>query len=346
MSEPLIAVVGDVSPGRALTPGGIDPVSGSAAAEELGRELAKRGARLLVYGGPYAEADAVRGYVAAGPKADRCIVKWFSHGHAPPPFAEEATRPRLFDERIEKGPNWEVGFYRSLVRADAVIVIGGGNATMISGQVAVGAGIPILALHRFGGGGALVWETLYAGDDLPTRDEIDAMAQPWTEGSAQRLVAILYAQIARRSAAAPLRVWQLYFASGLFIAALSLAPVLWGGNDVHIWGLLLGPTLTGIVGAVVRSRPGQAGEPIGPPAMTFAQLVPLGAIAGGVAALLFITAQLTANPEIATAQLSAYGSRSLPFALVVGFVAGLGSNALFAKLVSVDVANTKGIGNA
>lgn len=291
MHEPLIAVVGDVSPSRTLNPPADDLINGVKAMEELGRELAKRGARLLVYGGPYAEADAVRGYVAAGPKKDRCIVKWFSSNHPPPPFVEERTHPRLFDERIEKGPNWEVAFYRSLAKADAILLVGGGGATMISGHVAVGSGMPILALRKFGGGAAAVWETLYVGDDLPTRDELDAMAQPWTEGSAARLVTMLYAQIGRRRAVLRvLRPWQLGATALAFLGAVSLVPWLWGKGAPEVWALFAGPVLAGLAGAVVRSQIRGPREQAGLPAPPFFQLIVFGAIAGGIAALLFITA--------------------------------------------------------
>ena len=47
---------------------------------------------------------------------------------------------------------------------------------MIAGQVAIGTRMPLLALSRFGGGGAKVWKTLSAGEDLPNCGELDLMA--------------------------------------------------------------------------------------------------------------------------------------------------------------------------
>jgi len=64
MKGPLIAIVGDARPNRLFTPAMKDPAKAKRAAEELGTELAQRGARLLVYGGPFLEADVVRGFVA------------------------------------------------------------------------------------------------------------------------------------------------------------------------------------------------------------------------------------------------------------------------------------------
>jgi hypothetical protein len=57
MAGPLIAIVGDASPDRKFDPAMKSPVKAKKAAEELGTELARRGARLLVCGGPFLEAE-------------------------------------------------------------------------------------------------------------------------------------------------------------------------------------------------------------------------------------------------------------------------------------------------
>jgi hypothetical protein len=56
-----------------------DPLKAKKAAEELGTELAKCGARLLAYGGPYLEADVVRGFVVAFPRPSFSQLMPFSH---------------------------------------------------------------------------------------------------------------------------------------------------------------------------------------------------------------------------------------------------------------------------
>src|SRR5688572_18979052 len=165
MNKPLIAIVGDITQGRSLDPPLQNHLKANKAAEELGAELARNSARLLVYGGPFLEVDVVRGFVAAKPKQDHSILMWFTIGNEPPPFAEESSSPRLFERRGERGKDWEVAFYRSVAQADGIILIGGGNATKISRQVAIGTRMPILALSEFGGGAAKVWETLSAGED-------------------------------------------------------------------------------------------------------------------------------------------------------------------------------------
>lgn len=51
MASPLIGIVGDANPKRQFDPPMKDAAKARKAAEDLGEELAKRGARLIVYGG-------------------------------------------------------------------------------------------------------------------------------------------------------------------------------------------------------------------------------------------------------------------------------------------------------
>src|SRR5262249_53383231 len=132
MARLLIAIVGDTSSSRVFDPIMKDPAKAKMAAEQLGSELAQRGARLLVYGGPFLEADVVRGFVAGKPTEDHSILMWYTKDEEPPPFAEETSHPKLFERRSEKGADWETAFYRSILRADGIILVGGGNATKIS----------------------------------------------------------------------------------------------------------------------------------------------------------------------------------------------------------------------
>lgn len=345
MTGPLIAIVGDITPGRVLNPVSQDSAKVKKAAEELGAELASRGARLLVYGGAYLEADVVRGFVAAKPKHDDSIEMTYTKGNVPPPFPEEATHPKLFRRRSERGADWEVAFYRAITRADGIILMGGGSATKISGQVAIGARMPILALAQFGGGAAKVWETLSAGEDLPNRDEIDLMARPWGAESAAACVNALFAQRERRwiAAGAPspaLSVLTLL----LFLVAFAIVPLVWGQNAFTVWMLFVAPLIAGGAGALIRlmidRKRGAQGVT---PGVLVA--VVLGLVAGGIAGVLFVTAQLPADPNLpAGTDLVPYARRSIPFALGVGFVAGLTSDAVFGKLLGFDTVRITGIG--
>ena len=119
MPAPLIAIVGDISPDRPLDPAPKDTKNAKLAAEKIGTELARRGARLLVYGGPFLETDVVRGFVAGKPSADRSILMWYTQGNEPPAFAEEDKQPRLFERRPEFGKAMHVALFRIDQASDA-----------------------------------------------------------------------------------------------------------------------------------------------------------------------------------------------------------------------------------
>ena len=347
MSGPLIAIVGDITPTRVFDPVLRDAAKAKHVAEQLGTELARRGARLLVYGGPFLEQDVVRGFVAGNPAADRSILMWYSKDQEPPPFPEETTNPKLFERRSERGGDWETAFYRSIARADGVILMGGGNSTKISGQVAIGARIPILTLPEFGGGAAKVWESLSAGEDLPSRTEIDVMAHPWRDDSAVARVQTLWAQRERRKAieGAP-SLGLTVLSAVLFLAALSLVPWIWGKNELPVWMLFLAPLLAGGAGAAIRPMVDRVRGTAGVAPAVIATVV-LGLIAGGIAGVLFITAQLAADPKLTedALKLVQYAQRSIPYAVGVGFVAGLTSDSIFGKLLGLDVVRTSGVGS-
>jgi hypothetical protein len=59
-----------------------------------------------------------------------------------------------------------------------------------------------------------------------------------------------------------------------------------------------------------------------------------------------LPAQLTADPQLtANAQnIVPYAQRSIPFAVGVGSIAGLTSDAVFGKLLGLEVVRTSGIG--
>jgi hypothetical protein len=344
MAGPMFTVVGDANPERAFTPAMNDPAKARKAAEELGAELARRGARLLVYGGPFIEADVVRGFVSGAPKEDRSVLMWYTREEEPPPFPEETTHPKLFERRVESGSDWEVAFYRSITHADGLILIGGGNATKISGQVAIGAHMPIVALSEFGGAAAEVWQTLSPGEDLPTRNEITMMAQPWTQQSAAGLVDSLFQQLARRRLAQGAASPVLSILAGiLFIAALAIVPWIWGRNEFSVWMLFLAPLLAGGAGSAIRPVVDRVRGTAGVAQAVLATVV-VGMIAGGISGVMFVTAQLTGNPNAVSADnLLTYAQRSIPFAVAIGFIAGLTSDAVFGKLLGLDMVRPAGV---
>jgi hypothetical protein len=125
-------------------------------------------------------------------------------------------------------------------------------------------------------------------------------------------------------------------------------PWVWGKNAFEVWMLFVAPLLAGGAGAAIRPMVDrQRGTQTVAPVVLVT--VVLGLVAGGIAGVLFVTAQLTANPDLiagsALDKIISYAQRSIPFAVGVGFVAGLTSDVVFGKLLGLDVVRGSGIAN-
>jgi len=105
--------------------------------------------------------------------------------------------------------------------------------------------------------------------------------------------------------------------------------------------LFFSPLLGGVSGATIRMvfdwRQGNVAYTPQSAWITSA----LGLVAGGVSGLLFISAQLSAVPvgssDIVARLQEAQATRLVPFALAIGFIAGLTLDAVFRKLTGLDV---------
>jgi hypothetical protein len=248
-----------------------------------------------------------------------------------------------------------MSFYQSLNEVDGVLLMGGGDSTMIAGLVAMGHRAAILPLAQFGGKTTKIWEAIRPGRDLPSADEVSLMARPgWGDEQAAECVKALKDQIARKAELERQRRLEerrressVALLAGLafllFLVSAISVPVAWGWEKLDtvpaIWLLFMSPLCAGIAGATIRLvfdfRQGVA------PLTTQSTLTTaaLGLIAGGVAGLLFITAQVTTASTASAGQIvSAVQARKLvPFGVLVGFIAGLTLDAVFRKLIASDV---------
>lgn len=339
--SPIIAIVGNVK----------TSANAAAAAEDLGRELAKSGFRILVYSSApeYVEAPVVSGYIASQAAVNRSIqVRYPLYGDKPA-FPEQHTHAKIFDWRPDHSPDWEMSFYQSLNEVDGILLVGGGVSTMIAGLVALGHRNSILALAVFGGKAGEVWKVLMPGRDLPSPDEISLMARPgWDSDLAVECVAALKNQLVRRAEEDKQRrleelrkeisaTWHAIIAVVLFLSAVLCVPYAWGSElsqTKAVWLLFLSPLLAGVAGSTIRLvfDLRQGSLPLSrQSAITTAAL---GLVAGGVAGLLFITAQVTTVAETVTAKQS---GKLVPFGVVIGFIAGFTLDAVFRKLITSDV---------
>lgn len=338
----------------------------ASAAEDVGRELAKAGFRILVYssGPDYLEGPIVRGFVASQAARNGTIqVRYPLHGQKPS-FPEQQTHAKVFDWRPDHSPDWEISFYQSLNDVQGILLLGGGASTLIAGMVAIGHRSAILALAAFDGKATEVWKALRPGRDLPSPDEIALMARPdWSSETAVECVAALKDQLARRAEEERQRrldelrketsvTWHAVIAVVLFLLAVVCVPyaaristagqpqLLAVSQPQLMWLLFLSPLLAGVAGSTIRLvfdlRQGSA--PLTrQSAITTAAL---GLVAGGVAGLLFITAQSSTTDGPVTAT---QASKLVPFGVVIGFIAGLTLDAVFRKLISSDVVDLSSV---
>lgn len=355
MVAPRIVIAGSADPVRQCN-GGYDPPLPDAdavrdVARKLGAELARKECRLVVYSADkqYIEADVVAAFVMACPPGmEKNIEVHFPVGATAPAFADCEGSPSLFSYLADSHPDWEASYYRSLGDVDGIVLLGGGNAVLITGYLALGYRIPLFALAGFGGASQKVWQALAPGRDLPTPEEKSAMATGrWTDQTAEACVKALLDQIARRrdeiaadrrEARTRQRGASMQSLASLILSTLAIAtiPVSNAVLAPSHWTFTLllyfaGP-IAGASGAVIRAlwsaETGRSGLLTGV----------LGFAAGGVASILFLFAQLSLGSTTATPQATA-----VPIAVAIGFIAGFTFDRVYRKLAETDVTRVEAL---
>lgn len=186
----------------------------------------------------------------------------------------------------------------------------------------------------------------YRGHAAADAVDVAAMAAPWGDGSAKRLVGSLIAQrdnqqrqirenaASRREEARRANIG-LAVIAGLAVLVVAGLAVTWGwqlGTGLSIALLALLPTLAGAVGALVRTSLDKSQE--------WARAAVLGGAAGLITGLLYIASQLIGAPDVLDTSQSDSVRRLLFFVLPIGFVAGLTFDAVYSRLRGKDVSQT------
>jgi hypothetical protein len=348
MATPLVAIVGDANKAG-------QPELAKKSAADLGHELAKRGSRILVFSSDsnMIEYEVVRGYRESKAKKQKAAIEVRYSPDLEGRFPGETPGDPLF-YRKPLGDEWEASFFPSLAEVDGLILVGGGYTTKVSGLIAIGARTPLLCLAGLGGAAKQVFDHLRTDSHrLATDDDLNVMAQlTWTPESASRCVDILFDQAKRRielennleyltaqrkreSALTMLALAGLV----LFLLVLASIAEAWHSDQLSrsIVLLLFGtPALAGASGAVVRVvydhwRLRQDAPPLvlKPAFMTAV----LGFWASGVAGALFLLPQLLTLSTLHANE----AARLLPFAAIVGLLAGLTLDKVFPKLTSIEI---------
>jgi hypothetical protein len=292
--------------------------------------------------------------VQSGTAAPGSIEVRFPDGAEAATFPECETHAAAFRFQPDTSQDWEVSFYRSLNDVDGLLLLGGGRSTLIGGLVALGIGLPTVAVATFGGNARKVWSQMGRESELVDEADHAAMAPPaWEDTSARRMVASLLTQLRRQAelratrreaeaAEARRRVRDAVLVIGLFVAVMAAVTLGLRGFEPGSLAMyavvLMTPLLAGAAGATAKTvfeTDPDRGATV---------MAALGLVAGGISALLFLLSQLAATPDLldATNPNAADRSRNLTlFGAGIGFVAGFTFESVYRKLAGVDVVRSE-----
>ena len=366
MPAPRIAIVGSFDPEREEELGLKNLPLAVQAGEDLGRELAKQGFQIVVYSSlPHMfEIDVVRGYLSKKDKEPGAIQVMYSQRYGEPEFTPDQATDERFEFLPDFNPDWEASFYRSLATVDGVIILGGGPTALVAGLVAIGHKTPVVACAAFGGSGEKVWRALREQTYPLERQEFAQMAAgAWSADLAARLVSLLtrqkdgFARLAREMEEREERRvterrlkeyaenatinWHAGVSAALFIIAAASWPFAAYRPTSDLTEVLvlvlLTPMIAGASGSTIRVVLDWAGGVDRTFAMSaynhyiLLRFAALGIVAGGLAGVSFVLAQLFATDQ-ATAVLAVALKRLIPFLMIIGFAAGLGAEVVLTNI--------------
>ncbi|MEA5414231.1 hypothetical protein [Synechococcus sp. BA-132 BA5] len=313
-------------------------------AQKLGSALVEAGLGLVVYfsDDQSLETHVVRGFVAAFPigESGPCIDVRFSEAQrGQVMFPEQNTRPELFYVNPFPGQNWEAPFYRSLAERDsvqAVVLMAGGTSTLNAGQVAVGRGLPLLAIDKYSGSAQTLrteLATKYSGypssqSSSPSQLVNWLRQQQSDDAERHRRELKLSREYARMSSRKRGIVW---FSFALIALLTTLGIGLTGVDKPDQFVVVIGVALVsaGATGALVRGLT-TTSEKLNP---SLASL--LGMAAGLVVGLAYLIPQLIGAPQLLEPNASVVSATDkiqfLSVALVA-FTAGIGFDVIFRRM--------------
>lgn len=363
----LVAIIGSAHPGRNEPghPWAYDPPlrladEVVAACEQLGGELARAGWDVVVYAGEqpadddagFIEPAVVRGYLASAPPRAGSVRVLYSRRYPTPQFAGQAQHPEAFEFRADLSDDWEPSFFRSLADVQAALLVGGGHSAYLAGLVCLGRKIPLLAVGTFGASADRVLAAMMQARTPLDPDDVALLGRPeWSPDSARLLVASLASQQAaldreRVEIQVALRTRQrsqhAAVALGIFVVASLMIPTALVVDEADNWFelalLFVAPLVAGASGGTIRALLPRTSEI----EVTTLGSAFMGAVAGGITGLLYLTAQLTSASETTLGALSARQYQTFVlFAVALGFVAGLALDSVYQKLINAGAADVR-----
>lgn len=360
MGRAFIAIVGSADAKRKYDPPLKNHGVVEQAAADLGRALAEGGFGLIVYSATpdFIETHVVRGYIDSGLAKPRSIHVRYPLGGpgTDVKFQHEDEQPGLFHRQPDHHQYWQMSFYQSLLDADGVIIVGGAESAFMTGIVARMNNVPCAALATFGGSAESVWRA--ALGSLATDEHRQIMSQPsWHPTQAALVVRLLKEQreaiearkrtdAAARTRAEQVQRRRLIYAAAACVMAVVLTGIGWFSTSPPVWLFATAffgtPLLAGIGGGLARLIFNDYHGDTPRAGQTTGQSMVLGMIAGLVAAVLFVLAQLASNPDASnlSSGIPPALGRLIAFELIVGLIGGFTLEAVFDKIKRTDVLRT------
>ena len=154
--KPIIAIVGSIREGTVDEGREEDARK---ACEELGKKLAEKGFRIVVYSSDsqFIEPYIVKGYVASQ-KAEKNSILCYHPQWQKIDFPEMKENSSLFKEKADPNKDWEISYYKSLAEVDGALILGGGYSTLITGHILLSRQLPIVSIAQFGGKAKEIWK--------------------------------------------------------------------------------------------------------------------------------------------------------------------------------------------
>ncbi len=366
--RPIIAIVGSIDERRNhpddawhYDPPLLHPDIAVAVCAQLGAALATANWELMVYAGkgPYADNSyieplVVNGYLGTGPVRPGSIHVLYSRQHSRPEFDAVADPREAIDFKADLSDHWEPSFFRSLADVDAALILGGGHSAYLAGLVCLGRKIPLLAIGTFGAAGSRVLDALVQAQSPLDRADLALLGQAeWTPSSAAAVVKSLDRQVSALDAErqelqdarqSRRRSQNAAIALALFIAAALLVPTALVVHTPRAWWelalLFMAPVVAGASGGTIRSLLPRTHQ------IEISTLgsAALGAVAGGVSGLLYLTAQLTSSSATTLGALTEREYQVFVlFSVVTGFVAGLALDGVYQRLITAGAAEARDV---
>lgn len=328
-----------------------DPSEGQKArqfAVELGRELAEQGFNLVVYYSDEKslETHVIKGFVpnvsASEPKT-RIDVRYSEGQRGRVKFEEqkETNSKNLFKENLFPGANWEAPFYRSLAerdQVDAVLLVAGGASTLNAGHIAIGRGLPLLAIDRFPGSAQILRSELATRDgDYPSaellsfRDLISWLKEQ--EANEYARIAMEQGLVERYNRLTSQKRTSRWMAVSLFllISLLAVGFIVELSPDAFIPLMFATLCAAGATGAILRGLVASTQLTIEPKTACL-----LGIAAGFIVGIAYLVPQFIGAPQLIEPGASTIRSADRILLLsvsLIALIAGIGLDSVFKRVI-------------